>query len=305
MSAAADVQNLFAVPDAVSGAEAGSITWWKLSGSVDAATLRAAWEEHAASAFPAPPRGLSTWAPESPSAEVALRRAAQELRDKHRLVRGLKGGAFAIVEERETNEGLEYDHVMTARLDAAGRLEIQLVPGAPRTDDDLVVREAFDRHLETLSTEDVSSWMVRLADRCLDAVSLRESGGIYFVPPAAQHRIQALRAALGACSGHVVHRVPAMRSQDAVRAVLDAVESEAATFVEHTRQELLDAGKLGPRALENRRAWIELMEQKVGRYEDLLGSKLEALRERMAELQSQVTVAMLAAEAAVASKEGA
>src|SRR5262245_9986978 len=69
---------------------AGATVWWRLRGDCDRAALSAALESAHL--------GYRTPAPHSP--EIALRRAISVLRGKRRLIRPLRRGAWAVVEEQ-------------------------------------------------------------------------------------------------------------------------------------------------------------------------------------------------------------
>lgn len=262
---------------------AGAIVWWRLSGVVEHAKLLAAWK---AAGF------QEESLLETPSPATALRRAANELREKRVLVRPLgRNNGFAVVREKVTGDEQELDYEVVAKvtLDAVGRIKFDGVDDALRNE----VLTAFERHLGQLSTEDFSAWLVRAMPK-LDAVSLRDTGGVYFIPHAQVEHLAMVTAVLHANTEHVVHRVPALRSTEAVEAILDAIEQEALAETERIEREL-EEGKLGEKAYENRIAQADKVTTKVERYEGLLDMKLDALRERLERLRSNLTVAMVKA----------
>lgn len=271
---------------------AGAIVWWRLSGNVDAAHLEEAWQE----------QGLDTAdLPKTPTASTALRRAVNEQRESRRLVRPLgKHDGFAIVNERVRGDNLELDYEVQckARLDPVGRLVIE-APYESLTNEESEqltrmrreIRGAFERHQDTLSTQDISDWLVRLMPK-LDAVGLRDTGGVYFVPHPSVDRLSAIVRAVRKASAHAIHRVPALRSDDAVDAILDAVSVEAANEAESMEKDL-EVGQLQTRGLENRVERCDEVEEKVTRYEELLGRKLDVLRERLMALRANLAVAII------------
>jgi predicted nucleic acid-binding Zn-ribbon protein len=108
-------------------------------------------------------------------------------------------------------------------------------------------------------------------------------------------RVSAVVEVLRKVSGHVVNRVPAMRSSDAVDAILDAITQEAEYETKRMEEDLEEA-KLGARGFENRIARTDEVESKVSRYEELLGRKLDTIRERLEALRANLTVAMMKAD---------
>jgi len=283
-----DVKGVIAVDAHVP--TAGAIVWWRLSGTVDYAALEAAWQA----------AGLDEKdLPSACTAATALRRAAHDLKEKRRLVRPLgRGNGFAIVREKVTNAQAELDYEVLCKvtLDGVERLKVEAVNGTDEVVERIEkeIRASYDQHLSALESEDFSSWLVRLMPK-LDAVGLRDSGGVYFVPHSSVERLGDVAKVLREVSGHIVNRVPAMRSDDAVDAILDAIAQEAEQ--EAARMEAdIEAAKLGSRGFENRIANCDAVESKVTRYEALLGRQLDALRERLVALRANLTVAMVKAD---------
>jgi hypothetical protein len=129
----------------------------------------------------------------------------------------------------------------------------------------------------------------------LDAVALRDTGGVYFVPPVGLERLDRICKVLGETSRHAVHRVKALRTEDAVAGILDAITVEA--DVEYASMSSdLTKGELGSRGLTTRAEQCEHIEGKVARYEELLGVKLDQLRTRLEGLRANITVAILKAQ---------
>lgn len=298
-----DVKGVVAVDQHVP--TAGAIVWWRLSGTVDFEVIKKAWEKAGLDE-----KDLLT--PCSPT--TALRRAVDELREKRTLVRPLgRSNGFAIVKEMLTdahdsaerlgatptvNRELEYDVLCKVMLDDVGRVKVETVGAS----DDLVnkiakeVRENFERNLSTLETQDFSCWLVRMMPR-LDAVGLREGGGVYFVPHDRVEHVAKVVGVLREVSSHIVNRVPAMRSDDAVEAILDAITQEAEGEAAALERALTE-NKLGERGFENRLSHCDLVESKVARYEGLLGKNLDVLREKLEDLRARLTLAVLKQQSA-------
>jgi hypothetical protein len=262
-------------------AGAGALTYWTLSGELDPAALAEGWED----------AGLEeSKLPSPPSSTVALSRAVREQQSRHRLVRKTRDG-YAIVNEKVAGNDLDYGVELHVSLDAAGR-----VTGTPAEHIAIEqVRSDYDHHLGVCTAEDIGAWLCRLV-REHDGVALRDTGGFYYVPPT---RLEAWKQAtrlLGAVSTHKVYLVPAMRSEDAVEAILAAVQGEAEAEAAQVEKEL-EGASLGERALSTRESRLHEVEAKVGRYEALLGVTLERFRERLKVLQAGVSAAMLRAMA--------
>jgi hypothetical protein len=275
---------------------AGTILMWTLRGATDLQRLTAAWDRE----------GLRIVdLPEGPSPATALRRALSELREKRRLIRPLgRGDGFAVVRELTDGEDLDYRVEMKVKLDKVGRLTIEGGDTALREE----VRASFDRHGNELSTEDVSTWLVGLIPS-LDGVPMRGGGGVYFVPhhnlPLLDRMVRVLKSA----TDHNVYRIPAIHEgddasrSDVVQAILDSIEAEAAAEAEAMEKDLA-AAAFGSRGLENRITHTDEVEQKIGRYEALVGTRLDGIRDRLTSLRAGLTVAMSKALAEEEKRRG-
>lgn len=266
---------------------AGVVTWWRLSGVVDADELAAAWEA----------QGLGEALLPSPTTPLhALRSAMGEHKHARRLVRPLGGhDGFALVSEKAEERDLRHGVLLTAQFDAEEKLRFE-DPGA--TGLEAAIALAYERALRSIDPGSVGYWLARVAKH-LAAVSLRDTGGVYFVPQPSLETWKKVVAVVREVSTHHVSQVPAMRSSEAVAAVLDAIEREAQAEVEQITSELAahNAGDAyGKRALETRITRCAGMDAKVAGYEALLDKKLDTLRAQLESLRAQVSVAILTAD---------
>lgn len=263
---------------------AGTILMWTLSGATHREALRTAFSEHAID---------ESLLPDPPSPATALRRAAGELREKSRIVHAIgRGAGYALVDVTSKGSDLDFKVKAKATLDQVGRLVVE--GGSPKMQDDL--RDAFDKHASALSTEDMSAWLTWVSKKTLDGVAMRGGGGVYFIPYAKLPELDAIVGALRDCSEHAIYRIPAMAGDD-------AVEAEAAAEATEIEQALSES-KFGARGLETRIVRTDEVEQKVARYEELLGAKVEGLRARLDALRANLTVAVIKARQAEAAERG-
>lgn len=273
---------IFAVSDQVEAA--GGLVYWRLAGGLDPAALLEPWEDV----------GLDpALLPKTPAPATALARALKEQTSKHVLLRPLatKGGAhagWALVDETMLDEDLSHAVSLAAKLDAAGR------PAFSDASDPRCAKivAAYEKHLERCSSEDVGAWLVKLMGR-LEAVSMRDQGGIYYLPPWRLPTWNTAAKVIAAMTSSKLFVIPALRSADAVNAILDAVSQEAEAEAAILERDLEDE-KLRARALETRGERAMKVEKKLDRYEAFLGLRLEGLRERLATLRGNLAAAALA-----------
>lgn len=280
----------------------GEVAYWRLHGALDVARLREQWE-----AADLPERLL----PQLPGPATALSRAVREQQKGRTLVRPLEGKkGYAVVSERAAGDDLKHAVELRVRLDAVGRLQFASGASATWARADAcgnplagAIAAAYERHVSQCAAEDVGPWMVRLVSY-VDGVGLREGGGIYYVPPFTRGTWGDIVACIQAVSEHRVFSIPAMRAEETMAAVLDAIEHEARAEFDGVMQAIGEEG-VGVRALANRHAHVEGVEAKVGRYEELLGVRLDSMRERLTELRAALAAATLKAEAAAAANKAA
>ncbi len=291
---------------------AGLISYWRLSGVVTLARLKDALVAN----------GVDTkHLPKPPSDEVAFGRAVREQAAKRRLVRPLaRHGAWAIVDETvipavaadgavaALPERLRYDTCLRVNYtgngpefrDAAGGVfTADAVPSRPtplhvaQAHAAQAITVAYVRHQGELVPEDISAWLVKLANANA-AVNLRDTGGIYFVPRPAVSFWRSVVAALESVSAHKVFKIPAMTNSEAVEAITEAVAAEAEKAVATMTAELTGETQLGAKALKTRAAECTALLAKVAQYEKLLNVQLPKVVATIEGLQASVVMASLA-----------
>jgi len=283
---------------------AGLIAFWTLSGDVRLEALDQALRAEGSSAI----------RPDAPSNVVALRRAVETLADNLKLEsHGKEGGKWRLVApgskeevKEETTPGttlfngetrrkkaLVYDVKLTAQLTGNARdvLEVENLTGNPTAESDLRAAMAYAK--TALDTSDISAWLCeRLSG--LGAVRLRESGGFYFVPVDSVSRWEKLTNALKACSSHLLYSIPAMKTKDAMEAILAAVTAETRQACKEI-SEAVGSAELGSRALETKEKQTSSILSKVERYEGILGTRLDDLRQALDETRQAIATAILLA----------
>jgi hypothetical protein len=283
------VKNVISVTDSQ---EAGAICWWRLSGEVSRQALAAAWEE-AGLAEDLLPVGCTPGA--------ALRRAIVKFSHGRQMVRPLGDRlSFAIVVERVTgiaiDDGTEQElaYETIARV-SMGEDDKLVCKGDPKIC--AAVTAGYEAALGTYDANDISMWMSGRLLPYVQAVSLRDKGGIYFVPRATVDTWRAIVGLIRGVSAHTVFEVPAMSSNEAVAAILDAISREAQEAAEAMETELIEQD-LSAKVLRNRVVKLDKVAAKVATYEALLGTSLDALRARLEALNAQMAAAIFSAEAA-------
>jgi len=269
---------------------AGRVVYWRLEGTLELDVLSDAWLA----------AGLDEkLLPNPPTPERALKRTLQSFSSNRTLVRPLGGGVsgYALIEEHADERRLEHAQGLTAVIDTAGERAVPALDVEP-SDHEMAadVRLRYASTLMELDTRDASGWLGKLVED-VSAVGLRDKGGVYFVPRDSLPTWDRYVEVIGDVSDHHVFQIPAMRTRDAIAAVVDAIVSEATAVAGDIERDLADEDReLGKRALRTRVERCERTLAKVGRYEELLDEKLDDVRDRIGELRAQVATALLMAE---------
>jgi hypothetical protein len=159
--------------------------------------------------------------------------------------------------------------------------------------------QAMDRIPEfanLLMHTDISEWLITVAMRECKAVSLRESGGIYFIPKDFVPLWETCTAALQAVSEHTCFSLPAMRSEDAARALMASVRLETDTALKQFEDYL--SGKVSTKGLNACERDLTAALAKVELYCDLLGASLPTFFERAESVRGAIVAARLTAKEA-------
>jgi hypothetical protein len=263
---------------------AGAIVFWRIIGDLSIDNLTPAWLS----------RGLPLdWLPEMPTPARALSLAVQDEKEKRRLVRPLEGmRGWAIVDEDAVGEDLSYSIIARVYLEKDASLPEKHLTFDPKNsscEDD--IRESYSKHRTQLAGSDVSLWLCRMLDN-VQSISLRDRGGVYFVPQYAMDAWERIVSAVCSVSGHKILCVPAAKTQDIAEAFLDALAQEADGEIQRIEEELAK-GKLGARAISSRIEYAGEMEKKALAYENLFGLKLTAIHEKRKKLCAKLTLAMV------------
>jgi hypothetical protein len=259
----------------------GAIVWWRLTGDVDVDVFQKAWLDAGL---------MKELLPEPPTPNTALGRAMREMSERRRLVRSLKGNkGWGVVNETATDTTLDYQMQIKASIED-GKLKVE--PAGHNLSDEVKLKYAT--YCNSYTITDTSALLCSTV-KALKAVPLRDTGGVYFVPRDQIPELRKVVTAIKSVSDHRVFEVPALRSDEAIEAILSALIAEADSETSAMETEF-DTTELGGRALRTRAGKAEALLAKVKEYETLLGKNLSAVTERVVGLKDALVTAALAAE---------
>lgn len=270
---------------------AGALTYWSLTGETDHAKLSAELIDLGIERGELPPL---------PSPAVAFYRAVQRQgKVQHpafrRFVRQSKKErhTYHIVDETEDDAGLNLGVNLKVALKVGNVVHGQGDDPSGLTEQ---ITKDYMRALVTLTHNDVSAWLTKRVNDC-DCLSLRPSGGFYFIPRTSLQRWRKIVRALHQTTPFRVFEIPAMPADETVDAVVDAMLREANAEIEQVQADV-QGGELGAKALTTRARRCEAMAQKVERYETLLDRRLEDISDKLEMVRAASVAAALVAEKA-------
>ena len=272
---------------------AGAVTWWRLSGDVDAQRLFRAWDA----------RGWDVAdLPTQPSLVSTLRRVLRDQFGGPRcLIQSLNGAAFTVVDvavvaadSTAKVADAEYTTRFKIRLDEIDELlESDSLPTAELAH----LQTEYDRARNTYEASTLSGWLVGQVEQ-RKAIRLRDTGGIYFVPEGYVKSWREFGDVLAEASASRVYEVPAVKNEQAALALIEALTQDLQGRVAHLDQDIDDRGVRG---LRSKAAKCEELAGKVRVYEALFSTKLDSLNEMVSRLDGRIVQAVLVAEAEAAS----
>ena len=263
----------------------GVITFWTATEtSID--RLRAACEA-------IDPR-LATWVPEKATPLAALRQTLETIYPGY-LIRKLDVHGFAVVREDRGRDRNDYSaHSAAWFRDDGETLEF---PATIDRDEERRVRESFRSNRGVLEGGRVGRFLSEVVSEYIDGTSLRQTGGVYWMPDSSREKWERIAAAVERSAVSVPSSVYVIHHEmdaAAVRAVRDAIVNEVSVEIARINDEIVN-GDLGERALRNRSSEINTLLAKVQRYEGLLDVGLSELRSTLDATKNAAAAAVVLA----------
>ncbi len=260
------------------GAHLGDLLWWTLSeASIDRSALESLWISS----------GLAPeMLPEAPTAEKALKTTVREAQvgQHDRLIRLGKETeseiVFAIVRETKLSDGsVNFNQETRVVLDRA-------TEQIPNHDLARSVALAFQRLRTTHTSDDIRRAVVRTITT-FAAVTLREHGGVYWVPAVFAERLRHLQAAVEKIGSSKLYLLPVHDSADASRTLGDAALGAIQQELEQLKAEVHGFVVAPPdraSTLARRLDAYEELRARAQLYRDILRVEVHDLDKRLDEM---------------------
>jgi hypothetical protein len=264
----------------------GDLIWWTLSDAkIDRSTLENIWT----GAQLAP-----EYLPEPPTAEKALKAAVREaaVGQPDRLIRlGKEDEAeivFAVVRETKHTDGsISYQQETRVILDRKVESVSSDIVGHDLAG---VIAIRFGELRSTHTADDVRRAMMKALDGCA-AVTLRDHGGVYWVPTPYAETLRRLQGAIEKIGSSRVYLLPVHASADANRTLGDAaklaIEDELAALKAEV-EGFVASPPDRPSTLVRRLDAFEGLQARANLYRDVLQVHVADLEMTLAGLASSV-----------------
>lgn len=273
----------------VTGFHAG----WSTEGTTFRDELAKAWTDAGLDEDLLPPRTTS------PAA--ALTKTAEGLRSRklRRFPRPLpEGKGYVLVDEETQGDDLDWNEMLRVELMAGIEPPVAIV--TPHDHElALGIRTLFRKHLETLTSADMTVWLGKLVER-LDGTHMIRRGSWYFMPHASEEIwMKAVAVIKKVTSVSFTFSRAYSADPEGIDCILEAIVSEADGMIAGTKSELYPEDEekaLGTRALKTRTKKCKEMVDKVKKYEQLLGRRLPEVQDRLGELEADLVEVALSVE---------
>ena len=267
----------------------GAIVMWSLDGGVKFQDIEAAWAASGLEIDDCPSR---------PSPGATLRATMSSFAKRNRIVRPIGEGQLGLVEELVVDksadltageEPLEHRTLAVAKMLATE--DIEVTSRDPRLAQDIV--DAYNSARDFLGVTEFSMWLTTMVQSRMNGVPLRPRGGVYFVPRDQVGMLDKLAQVIEQVSSHKLYRISALKTNEAVEAILDAVVREASEVVADVTEEA-DSGKLTKRSGKSRKALLEATKGRLETYEALLDARREEMHAKLEAAEAHLAVMIMA-----------
>lgn len=239
----------------------GSITYWSVSSS----TSREALEAGLSAA------GLDRWIPSRLSVQNAVKAALTDLYAQPKtLIRPDRGG-FSVVDETQGLFGLDH----ATRIWVAIQNNKPVIAPADHPDADRIL-SAIAAQQDLVPVAQLTAMLTGIV-KSLGGLSLRESGGLYWLPSPSLSKWGEVQKIMRAAGPNRVAMIQTMVDEESVAAVVDAITAEIESECAQMQAEL--ASGLSERAAKHRAAHLSGLVDRLRTYEASLGVTLDKLRE--------------------------
>jgi hypothetical protein len=216
------------------GHHLGDVLWWQLTEArIAQSHLKRIWTDHHLN---------PDWLPEPATAEKAFRGAVKESQvgQADHLVRlGREDDdhlIFAIVHESRSGNG-DVHHKQIAKVALDKHNTAELSCDDPLNELFVAISAAYQRLLTTFTPDDLRRSILKVLDACA-AITLRDHGGVYWVPATYAETLRHLKAAVAFLGHSRLDLLPIHNSQEGNQTLSTAVRESMTEDIRSLRAEI-------------------------------------------------------------------
>ncbi len=150
------------------------------------------------------------------------------------------------------------------------------------------IEETFSSFKGTVTTDQFRNSLIRFLEKTCNSVSIRDRGGVYFVPVAHKNEIESIRKLFAEIGGCELEALPVPDLDEAKKSMWKALVLDTHKEIADLQEELSNMSAPSQRVLQNRILRIQEINTKVSLYSDLMQGTAVELSDTMKVLQDKL-----------------
>ncbi len=266
----------------------GKVVYWTLGNKTDADVLKTKFDN----------QNLGSFAPDKNTNKSSLKIALTSVcANRRRLVRPLVGErGYAVVTEKKDSSGVSLGHTVDFDALLPDGVDVPVFRNAEtgaiiNPPEENAILHRYQIEQDRCSSHKLGIAMVKLVDR-LHGVSLRPTGGFYWLPEPALPRQNAIAAAIQSSSpdgSNIIYSLKTAMDDDLRNAVIGGLTHTLETELNTVEEEVM-SGDLGKRALKTKKERCARLRQRVVGYQKMFSVALTELEDKLDRAESAVSV---------------
>jgi hypothetical protein len=284
---------------------AGCVTYWECSGLTHRVKLNNALKEVG---FP------EKLLPSLPTLTAAIGKAATKIASSTIKTTKQNGKTYLCVKRQNDVNRPQFVPVVSVSVVMVARQDGSMVETAVVENLDNEAGESLANLMrvyiitaqESMDGAELGTYLADWAVSLLGGTSLRTRGGFYYIVPEGRFLLTAISAAVKSANtgGNVVYQIPCMPSEDAAKAILDAMSAEADEAAKAIADWLDEHSEdIQERSRVLRDGILTELKAKVSRYEELFGKPLKDTMDHIARVRSKLNGTFVKTDAAVEGRQ--
>lgn len=233
------------------------------------------------------PKDVRSKTSEKSAATRAVRETAKKTKDRfHKKVKDSDVAAFAIVDTEVDESQMDVDFATETTVVFDKESKTLKTSGASGRK----VKELYDHYKGMFTGHQFRATMLRYLRRYCAASTLRDGGGIYFIPSTHQAAFESLVGVFDAleAAGCDITPIPIIDTEQAKKSMWKTFVGEVATEIQRFSDDVDKTDDMTERMMEGRMNKYTALKEKVDIYETLLQGTADELRDDITKLTKKL-----------------